>query len=155
MHRFAAACPPSYTRSIPKNLLGSGCPRFPIASGTAYNVAGQPTGVTFGSGDSDGYGYDPNTGRQTGFQANVGGTNPLLSGTLNWNANASLGQLTLNYNGGTETCNYAHDDLSRIASVSCNSGATWGQTFEYDAFGNIIKTGTVNGCRATTRARTR
>ena len=101
-----------------------------IASGTAYNVAGQPTGVTFGSGDSDGYGYDPNTGRQTGFQANVGGTNPLLSGTLSWNANASLGQLTLNYNGGTETCNYTHDDLSRVASVSCNSGAAWGQTFE-------------------------
>ena len=114
-----------------------------IASGTAYNVAGQPTGVTFGSGDSDGYGYDPNTGRQTGFQANVGGTNPLLSGTLNWNANASLGQLTLNYNGGTETCNYAHDDLSRIASVNC-TGSGWAQTFGYDAFGNITKSGTLN-----------
>ena len=107
-------------------------------------VAGQPTGVTFGSGDSDGYGYDANTGRQTGFQANVGGANPLLSGTLSWNANASLGQLTLNYNGGTETCNYSHDDLSRIASVSCNPGSTFLQTLTYDAFGNIAKNGTYN-----------
>jgi RHS repeat-associated protein len=114
----------------------------PLASGVAYNVASQPTGVTFGSGDSDGIGYDSNTGRQTGFLANVGGTNPLLSGTLGWNANGSLRTLALNYNGQAENCTYSHDDLSRVASVNCNSGSTWAQTFGYDAFGNVTKSGT-------------
>jgi RHS repeat-associated protein len=114
----------------------------PLASGVVYNVASQPTAVTLGSGDSDGYGYDPNTGRQTNFQANVGGTNPLLSGTLGWNANGSLGTLALNYNGQAENCTYSHDDLSRVASVNCNSGSTWAQTFGYDAFGNVTKSGT-------------
>jgi RHS repeat-associated protein len=114
----------------------------PLIGSVSYNVAGQPLGGTFGSGDSDGYGYDPNTGRQTSFQANVGGTNPLLSGTLTWNANGSLGTLALNYNGQGENCTYSHDDLSRIASVNCNSGSTWAQTFGYDAFGNVTKSGT-------------
>ena len=114
----------------------------PLIGSVSYNVAGQPLGGTFGSGDSDGYGYDPNTGRQTSFQANVGGTNPLLSGTLTWNANGSLGTLALNYNGQGENCTYSHDDLSRVASVNCNSGSTWAQTFGYDAFGNVTKSGT-------------
>ena len=43
-----------------------------------------------------------------------------------------------------ETCNYSHDDLSRIGSVSCNPGSTLLQTFTYDAFGNIAKNGTYN-----------
>ena len=116
----------------------------PLIGSVSYNVAGQPLAGTFGSGDSDGYGYDPNTGRQTNFQANVGGTNPLLSGTLGWNANGSLGTLALNYNGQAENCTYSHDDLGRIASVNCNSGSTWGQTFSYDAFGNIGKSGSGN-----------
>jgi RHS repeat-associated protein len=38
-----------------------------------------------------------------------------------------------------QTCNYAHDDLVRIASANC--GSVWSQTFSYDAFGNIDKSG--------------
>lgn len=38
----------------------------------------------------------------------------------------------------SQTCNYNHDDLSRISTANC--GAIWGQTFTYDAFGNITKT---------------
>jgi RHS repeat-associated protein len=66
----------------------------------------------------------------------------LLSGTLTWNANGSLGTLALNYNGQAENCTYSHDDLSRVAGVNCNSGSTWAQTFGYDAFGNVTKSGT-------------
>src|SRR6202007_692748 len=34
---------------------------------------------------------------------------------------------------------YTHDDLVRIASANC--GSIWSQTFSYDAFGNINKSG--------------
>jgi RHS repeat-associated protein len=39
----------------------------------------------------------------------------------------------------TQTCNYTHDDLARIASVDCGA-AKWQQNFSYDAYGNIAKT---------------
>jgi len=41
--------------------------------------------------------------------------------------------------GDNQTCNYSHDDMSRIASANCGSAAS--QTFSYDAFGNISKSG--------------
>src|SRR5262249_33852990 len=56
--------------------------------------------------------------------------------------NGALGQLALTdqFNASdTQTCNYAHDDLTRIASANCNAAAN--QTFSYDAFGNINKSG--------------
>src|SRR5205823_91629 len=42
----------------------------------------------------------------------------------------------------SQTCNYLHDDLARIASANC--GTPWSQTFTYDAFGNINKSGSVS-----------
>ena len=39
----------------------------------------------------------------------------------------------------TQTCNYVHDDLTRLASANCGSAAA--QTFSYDPFGNISKSG--------------
>src|SRR5260370_26004858 len=39
----------------------------------------------------------------------------------------------------TQTFNYAHDDLTRIASANCGSAAA--QTFSYDSFGNLSKSG--------------
>lgn len=48
--------------------------------------------------------------------------------------------LTDQFNGAdTQTCNYAHDDLTRIASANCGAAAS--QTFSYDPFGNISKSG--------------
>ena len=91
--------------------------------------------MTLGSGNSDGYQYDPNTGRMTQYSFNVAGQS--LVGTLTWNANGSLAeQDTVDpfYSGDTQNCAYTHDDLARIASVNC--GSVWAQTFGYDAFGN-------------------
>jgi hypothetical protein len=51
-------------------------------------------------------------------------------------ANGGLQQLALGYNGQNETCGYAHDDLSRIASAS-STGSGWSQTFTCDAFGTV------------------
>jgi hypothetical protein len=108
----------------------------------AYTPAGQPGAVTFASGDTDGYQYDSGIGRLVNFWTNVGaGTPPQqLSEGLTWNANGSLQQLTLGDKCQVQTCSYAHDDLSRVASVAC-SGNTWSQNFSYDPFGNVNASG--------------
>ena len=111
-------------------------------NGVDYNAASQPTGVSLGSGDSDTYNYDPNTGRMNLYEYNIGSTPKLVAGNLTWNPNGSLGSLVIAdaFNpANAQNCGYTYDDLSRLASVSC--GTTWGQTFSYDAFGNINKTG--------------
>jgi len=62
-------------------------------------------------------------------------------GQLTWNANGSLKQLAIadTVPGAidTQTCNYTHDDLGRVATVDC--GSVWYQSFAYDTFGNIKK----------------
>ncbi len=107
---------------------------------TTYNTASQPTIVTFASLDSDSFTYDPNTGRMTQYQFNVNGQS--VTGALTWNANGTLQKLNITdpFNAAnTQNCSYSHDDLVRIASANC--GSVWSQTFSYDAFGNITKTG--------------
>ena len=108
------------------------------------NGTGQPVGVltsvTFGSQDSDTFQYDPNTGRMTQYSFNVNGQSDV--GTLQWNTNGTLKQLAITdpFNSlDNQTCGYAYDDLARVAGVSC--GSTWWQTFAYDVFGNISKSG--------------
>jgi len=97
--------------------------------------------TTSGQYDSDSFTYDKNTGRLTNYTFNVNGQTDV--GALNWNANGSLHQFAINDSiSGTvdsQTCNYTHDDLGRIASVDC--GTAWNQTFAYDPFGNITKNG--------------
>lgn len=115
-----------------------------LVSNTSYNLSTFTYGVTFGSGDSDTFYVDPNTGRQTKYVFSVNGATD--TGQTNWNANWSLAslQITDNVQGTNDTqmCNYTHDDLARIASVNCKNGSTnlWNQNFTYDAFGNISKT---------------
>ena len=68
-----------------------------------------------------------------------------MAGTLTWNSIGTLESLAITdpfYGAGNQTCSYSHDDESRIASVSC--GSPWAQSFGYDAFGNISKSGTVS-----------
>jgi RHS repeat-associated protein len=111
----------------------------PVTS-TTYNVSGQVTGVTLGSGDSDSFAYDANTGRMTQYKYTVSGSSEI--GNLTWNSNGSLKTLGITdpFNAGdAQTCNYAHDDISRISSANC--GSVWSQTFSYDPFGNVTKNG--------------
>jgi RHS repeat-associated protein len=113
---------------------------------TTYYPTNPQTTVTFGNGDADVYGYDANTGRMNSFQFKVGATPKTLTGTMSWNANGTLGSLGLvdQFNtSNTQTCSYAHDDLTRIHSVNCASGSTniWNQSFTLDPFGNISKSG--------------
>ena len=63
-------------------------------------------------------------------------------GTLTWNGNGTLGQLQITdtyHTGNAQTCAFGYDDLSRLTTDQC--GGVWQQTFGYDAFGNIEKTG--------------
>ncbi len=119
------------------------------ANGVTYNTASQPTGVALGSGDSDTYTYDLNTGRLKTYGYDIGSTPKYVTGTLNWNANWSLGSLVIadGFNKtDSQNCGYSYDGLARLASVNCGptnpDGTTWGQTFAYDPFGNINKSGT-------------
>jgi RHS repeat-associated protein len=112
-------------------------------SSTTYSTASLPTLVTLGSSDSDSYTYDPNSNRMTKYTFAVNGQS--VVGSLTWNPIGTLETLGVTdpfYSGGNQTCNYAHDDVSRIASANC--GSPWAQTFGYDAFGNISKSGTIS-----------
>jgi hypothetical protein len=96
--------------------------------------------ITLGSGDSDTFNFDANTGSMKQYQFNVNGQ--AVTGNLSWNQNGSLGslQITDPFNSANQQiCNYSHDDLARIASANCGSAAA--QTFTYDAFGNFNKSG--------------
>jgi RHS repeat-associated protein len=123
------------------NTVSASSGQNPVTQ-TSYNPAGQVTGVTFGSGDSDAYQYDPNTGKLSQYTFAVNGSSVI--GKLTWNSNGTLGQFQVTQDpfnaANVQTCNYGYDDLTRLSSVSCNNGSTWGQNFTYDVFGNIQKT---------------
>ena len=110
---------------------------------TNYNVAGQVTKTTFGSGDGDEFFYDDSTGRMNQYKSWANGSNAY--GNLSWNANGTLGSLAItdpfNAADDNQSCSYGYDDLYRLASVNCLNGSTnvWNQNFAYDAFGNITK----------------
>jgi RHS repeat-associated protein len=108
---------------------------------TTYNAASQATQIGFGTTDTDSYTYDPNTGRMTQYAFNVNGHS--VNGTLTWNPVGTLSRLASSdpfNSANTQICSYTHDDLARIASVNC--GSIWSQTFSYDPFGNLNKSGT-------------
>lgn len=143
---------PSFSYSLDTqgrpNVVTTSSGTSPIPSGTpvTYNVFGQVVGLTFGSGDSDSFGYDGYTGRMSQYQYSVGASpsTQTVTGNLTWNANGTLRQLAITdqlNSANTQTCTYGYDDLVRIGSVSCANGATsiWGQTFTYDPYGNLKK----------------
>ncbi len=141
---------PSILPTITYNVDGEGRIYSATASSgqnplstTAYSVASLPTAVHLGSSDSDSFTYDPNTNRVTQYAFDVNSQS--VVGNLNWNSLGTLGTLGVTdpfYSGGNQSCSYSHDDLSRIATVNC--GSVWSQTFSYDAFGNIIKSGSMS-----------
>jgi len=107
---------------------------------TSYNGFSEATGITLGSSDADAFQYDANTGRMTQYKASVNSTS--MTGTLTWNSNWTLGTLAISdslNSADTQTCTYGYDALSRLTSSGC--GSVWSQTFSYDAFGNIAKSG--------------
>ncbi len=124
------------------NTVSASAGQNPVTS-TAYSVASLITNVSFGSSDSDSFTYDPNSNRMTQYEFSVDGQNVI--GELTWNPIGTLEDLVVTdpfFSSGNQSCSYTHDDLVRIASANC--GSSWSQTFSYDAFGNISKSGTVS-----------
>jgi RHS repeat-associated protein len=121
---------------------GASSGQNPLSS-TTYSVASLPTAVDLGSSDSDSFSYDPNTNRMTEYSFNV--NNQSVVGNLTWNALGTLASLAVTDpfdSSDAQSCSYTHDDVSRIASANC--GSIWSQTFSYDAFGNINKSGSMS-----------
>jgi len=111
-------------------------------SGTSEPI-GSLTQITFGSSDSDAYQYDPNTGRMTQYSFNVNGQSAV--GNLTWNANGTLQKLAITDPFNTQdnqTCTNTYNDLARLSGNNC--GGAWAQTFSYDAFGNVSKSGSIS-----------
>lgn len=123
------------------NIVSAASGQNPL-TGTTYNAASQPLTVGLGSLDSDAFTYDT-MDRAMKYQFNVNGQS--VVGQPAWNAIGTLASLAITdpfLSGDNQTCTYTHDDLARIASVNC--GTPWSQTFNYDAFGNLSKSGTVS-----------
>ncbi len=79
------------------------------------------------------------------YQFTIGTTPKNIIGALNWNANWTLGSLAITdpFNSSdAQTCSYSYDSLARLTGANC--GSIWGQTFTYDAFGNISKSGSIS-----------
>ena len=125
-----------------------------IWSGTTYNSASQPNQVQFYSGDSESFSWDWRApgrmilpGSMLSWTSNVGSKQQ--AGSLTWNPNGALRILQVSDSANTpntQTCNYFYDDLGRLGGTDANGytvdcGSTWSQTFSYDAFGNIKKSG--------------
>ena len=120
------------------------------ASGTTEPI-GSLTNVTYGSVDNDNFTYDTGTGRLGTYTFAINSVND--KGTLTWNTNGTLSKLVIadSLSGSTDsqTCNYYYDDLGRLGgntsghSVDCGS-TKWQQLFTFDAFGNIVKSGSSN-----------
>ncbi|MGA7634061.1 MAG: RHS repeat-associated core domain-containing protein [Terriglobales bacterium] len=114
----------------------------PVVSSITYDPSSHVTALTLGSSDSDSFNFDPNTGRMTKYTYSVGSPAQTDIGNLQWNSNGTLEQLAITDQlnpADSQTCNYTHDALGRVASANCGA-STWSQTFSYDPFGNITKT---------------
>jgi RHS repeat-associated protein len=111
-----------------------------------YNTASQPTQIMTSCAATCypiSYTYDPNTLRVTQYAAAL--STGTISGTLTWNPNGSLQQLVIvdpTNSSDAQTCQYSADDLGRIGSANC--GSIWSQTFSYDPFTNISKSGSIS-----------
>lgn len=114
-----------------------------VVSGVTYDAAGNPKNVNIGSGtDQDQYSYDA-IERMSQYQFFVGSLNN--KGILTWNQNGTLGSLAITdgFNSNdTQNCIFGYDDLARLTSDAC--GSLWSQTYSYDQYGNLSKSGTAS-----------
>jgi RHS repeat-associated protein len=104
-----------------------------------YNSASQVTDITYGSNDNDVFNFDPKRGSLCQYQTKINGRT--AAGTFQWSKNGNLKSANFidpfNWQQNQQTCEYAYDEMGRLKQADC--GTVWGQSFSYDAFGNIAK----------------
>ena len=118
--------------------------------GVTYSGSAKPLTVTSqvngGGSTTDTYTYDPYTDRMTSYMFNIAGVTD--KGTLTWNADGDLGQLQivddLSGTSDSQTCSFGYDDVNRLVTDNCGS-SHWNQTFTYDQYNNLKKTGNPGG----------
>ncbi len=112
---------------------------------TAYDAADRPLVITLGLGDTDTYAWDSNTGHLNSYLFSVGSTPTTLKGTLGYSTTTGLPTSLAIVDGfnsvNSQSCTYGYDDMARANSANC--GTTWAQTFSYDMFGNVTKSGSI------------
>ena len=118
------------------------------ANGVVYNAASQQLTVPNMESDTDVYQYD-GMGRMKKYIISVNGVS--ATSTLGWNANSTLGSLSVVDNitpSENQTCNFGtssvagYDDLGRLLNDNCSP--VWSQSFTYDQYDNITKSGSVS-----------
>jgi hypothetical protein len=80
----------------------------------------------------------------TQYSLNVNGSSDV--GKLTWNSNGTLQKLAITnpFNSlNDQTCTNTFDDLARISTNTCSPSA-FSQSFSYDPFGNISKSGSAS-----------
>ena len=122
-------------------LEASGCNGtcLTLVSSASYSF-GRPASVLYGSGDQDHWNYSATTGMESDYSLTQ--KNKSIGDTLTWFPTGQLQKQVISDTvtpANAQTCTYTYDDLLRLTSDNCGSG--WSQTFTYDVFGNMDKTG--------------
>jgi RHS repeat-associated protein len=107
---------------------------------SAFYSLGRPITINYGSGDHDSFVYSAATGMESSYTLKQG-TNSIID-IITWFPTGQLSKQVFTDTvtpANAQTCTYSYDDLLRLASDNC--GSAWSQTFAYDPFGNIVKSG--------------
>jgi len=133
---------------VREDLIRNGQPSYIAwATGAVYGPAGELKNLSWvvqaGSDlASDVYTNEARTYNSrlqlTGLTASGSFSQAAMNFTYNYSATANNGQITsMANNVSGETVTYAYDALKRLIGASTNTG-TWGQSFAYDGFGNML-----------------
>ncbi len=107
-----------------------------------YYALGRTTRISYGSGDYDAFVYSSTTGRQSSYTLHQ--NTSTIQDVLTWFPTGQLSKQAFTDTvtpANAQTCTYTYDSLNRLSSDNC--GSVWSQTFAYDQFGNIAKSGSV------------
>jgi RHS repeat-associated protein len=114
----------------------------PILTSVSYYDNGLPNIITLGTGDTSTYAPWANLQPYTATHTFGTGTNNTITHSLTWNSNGTLASLATTDQpnpANSQTCSFSYDDLERVVTNNC--GSNWNESYSYDVFGNITKSG--------------
>ena len=114
----------------------------PVLTSTTYLDSGLPNVITLGTGDQSTYSYYPNLQPQSAAHTIGTSSNNTITHALTWNSNGTLASLATTdqpHTANSQSCAFSYDDFERLLTNNC--GTHWNQSYAYDVFGNITKSG--------------